>query len=57
MSTSKTGSQKIRKLIKLGDSLCITLPRDEIRDLKWREGQKVTVTRWGDGFRVKDWEK
>jgi len=56
MGISKTGSQEVRKLIKLGRSICITLPRDEVRDLKWREGQKVIVERWGEGFKVKDWE-
>lgn len=48
----------IRKLTKLGGkSIGLTLPIELVRELGWREKQKVVVTRVRGGVMVKDWKK
>lgn len=51
--------QSIRKLGKTGRgaSITLTVPIEIIRELKWRDGQKVVVKRWGEGFIVEDWKE
>ena len=47
-----------RKLFKVGNgAYSVTLPIDIIRQLKWQEGQKVTVERDGSKKRIviEDW--
>lgn len=47
-----------RKLMRLGKtSLAISLPIDMLRELGWREKQKVTATRVRGGIMIKDWKK
>ncbi|NCN07423.1 hypothetical protein GW933_01880 [Candidatus Falkowbacteria bacterium] len=55
----KLNKQNIRKLGKTGRgvSFTITVPIQIIRDLKWREGQKVIVKKSGLGISIKDWTK
>jgi len=51
-------NKETRKLTRVGKrSFMVTLPPDEIRDLGWREKQKLTVKRVKGGFLVKDWRK
>ena len=46
-----------RKLTKLGGkSIGLTLPIDMVRELGWREKQKVTVKRVRGGVLIKDWK-
>jgi hypothetical protein len=48
----------IRKLTRLGKrSIGLTLPIELVRELKWRERQKVIVKRVRGGLMVKDWKK
>ncbi len=51
-----THDKNIRKITKLGDSYALTLPIDLVRELGWRKGQKVVVTRRSKGILIKDWE-
>ena len=48
-----------RKLSKVasGASYSITLPIEFIRELGWRERQKLTVTLSGKDLIIKDWKK
>lgn len=47
-----------RKLTKLGGkSIGLTLPIELVRELGWREKQKVVVTRVRDGVMIKDWKE
>lgn len=47
-----------RKLTKLGGkSIGLTLPIELVRELGWREKQKVVVTRVRGGVMIKDWKK
>ena len=51
-----THEKNIRKITKSGDSYAITLPIDIVRELGWRERQKLVVTKRGKGIIIKDWE-
>lgn len=58
MPDKKSGEKNIRKLTKLGKkSIGLTLPIEIVRELGWREKQKVKVTRVRGGVLIKDWKK
>jgi virulence-associated protein VagC len=51
--------RNIRKLTRTGGgkSVAVTLPIEHIRELKWREKQKVTVRKVGKKLIIEDWKK
>ena len=51
-----TFDKSTRKLTKSGDSYALTLPIDLVRELGWREKQKVVVVKRGKGIMIVDWE-
>ena len=54
----KENDKNIRKLTKLGGkSIGLTLPIELVRELGWREKQKVVVKRVRGGVMIKDWKK
>jgi len=56
MGVRKQSEQNIRKLTKFGKgTLAITLPIELIKQLGWREKQKVVVKRVPRGFLIRDW--
>ena len=58
MANRKAGEQNIRKLTKMGGkSLGLTLPVELLKELKWKEKQKVKVKRVRGGILIKDWKK
>ena len=55
----KYGSKKkpVRKITKAGKySYYVTIPKSLIKELGWRERQKVTVARKGRKIVIKDWQ-
>lgn len=56
MPIQKLDKQEIRKIIKIGDSFCVTVPVEIMRALGWKEKQKVTVKKTHGGFVVRDWK-
>jgi bifunctional DNA-binding transcriptional regulator/antitoxin component of YhaV-PrlF toxin-antitoxin module len=51
-------NNEIRKLTRLGKrSIGLTLPIEIVRELGWKEKQKVVVKKVRGGFLVKDWKK
>lgn len=50
---------RVRKLSKVagGASYSITLPIEFVRELGWKERQKLEVTLKGDTIIVNDWEE
>jgi bifunctional DNA-binding transcriptional regulator/antitoxin component of YhaV-PrlF toxin-antitoxin module len=47
-----------RKLSKSGHgSMYVILPKEMIRDLGWRERQKLSVERVKGGILIRDWRK
>ena len=58
MARRKLSDKNIRKLSRIGDhSLGLTLPIEIVRELKWREKQKVVVKKKGKGILITDWQK
>ena len=54
----KMKNQNVRKITKLGGkSLAVTLPRELVTNLGWKEKQKITVKRVRGGLLIKDWKK
>lgn len=58
MARRKSNEDNIRKLTRSGGgkSIGLTLPIEIVRELKWRERQKVTVKRVLGGVLIKDWK-
>ncbi len=58
MPTRKREDENIRNLTKIGGhSIAVTLPIELVRELKWRERQKVVVRKLGKKIIIKDWKK
>ena len=50
--------KNIRKLTRIAKrSIGITLPIELVRELGWREKQKVVVKKRGNGLLIEDWKK
>jgi hypothetical protein len=58
MANKKTNETNIRKLTKIGkQSIGLTLPIELVRNLGWRERQKVVVKKIRGGIVIRDWRK
>jgi virulence-associated protein VagC len=59
MANRKLEERNIRKLSKVGRgrTISVTLPIEFIRELKWKEKQKVVVTMKGSKLIIEDWKK
>ncbi len=56
MARRKIQNRNIRKISRIGaSSLGITLPIEMLRELGWRERQKVKVARIRGGIQIRDW--
>jgi len=56
----KRGSryEQVRKISRTGGySYYVTIPRNYIDELEWREHQNVVVTLEGDTITIKDWKR
>lgn len=57
MARRRIEDKNIRKLSRIGNkSIGLTLPIDMVRELGWREKQKVMVKRVHGGILIKDWK-
>lgn len=55
MARRKLEDRHIRKLLRLGKgSLCLTLPIEILRELGWKEGQKVHVHKRGSKVSIEN---
>ena len=58
MGMQKIINQNVRKITKVGGkSLSVTLPKDLVAKLGWKEKQKVVVKKVHGGLLIKDWKK
>lgn len=59
MARRNLDERNIRKINKTGagKSYSVTLPIDFVRELNWREHQKVVVTKKGKKLIIEDWKK
>jgi antitoxin component of MazEF toxin-antitoxin module len=57
MARQKLEDRNTRKLRKnSGGTVLVSLPIELVRELKWRDGQKVVVKKWGEGIVIADWK-
>lgn len=49
--------RKIQKTGREGESYMVTLPKEIMNKLKWREHQKVVVTEKDGKITIQDWQK
>ena len=57
MARRKLENKNVRKLTRIGDkSIGLTLPIEMVRELKWREKQRVVVKKQGKSIIIKDWK-
>lgn len=59
MARRKLNERNIRKLTRTGrgKSISVTLPIELVRELKWRDRQKVVIKKRGKTLTIKDWKK
>lgn len=57
MARRSLDERNIRKITRTGSSMYITIPIEFIRDLGWRERQKVTVEKKGKRLIIEDWQE
>ena len=58
MKSATSTDKNVRKLTKLGGkSIGVTIPIELVRELGWRERQKVVVKKVRGGIFIKDWKK
>lgn len=57
MTTRKLEDKNIRKITRVGKtSLCVTLPIEMVKELGWKEKQKVKASRIRGGIVIRDWK-
>jgi len=56
MSRRKLKNKSIRKIFKKGGSRCLSIPKEILDQLGWRDNQKVIVKKRGKGISVVDWQ-
>lgn len=58
MSRRTMAERNIRTLNKVGGgTISFTIPIELVRELAWREGQKVVVKKQGSSLGIADWKK
>jgi len=56
MARRKLEDKNIRKIIKSGDSYAVTIPIEIMKELGWKEKQRVVVKKRGQGVIIVDWK-
>lgn len=58
MARRKLDDRNVRKLTRTGSgaSISVTLPIEFVRELKWRDRQKVVVKKSGKKLIIEDWK-
>jgi antitoxin component of MazEF toxin-antitoxin module len=60
MAQKRLVEKNIRKLTRMGragSSMGLTIPKELVTELGWRERQKVVVKRVGKKLIIEDWKK
>ena len=58
MARQKLKDRNVRKINKYGNgSYSLTIPIEMMRELGWRDGQKVVFKRKGRDIVIKDWKR
>jgi len=58
MARQKLEDRNVRKLTRIGNgkSVSVTLPIEYVRDLGWKDKQKVLVKKSGQKLIIEDWK-
>lgn len=56
MPRRKLADRNTRKIMKSGGSLVVSIPKEILKELRWRVKQKVVVKKKGNGVFIGDWE-
>ena len=57
MGARKAGEQNTRNLTQNSSgTYAVTLPKELVSQLNWRQGQKVVVNKVGDRLIIEDWK-
>ncbi|MFT4532330.1 MAG: hypothetical protein ACI9T8_000348 [Candidatus Saccharimonadales bacterium] len=57
MGARKAGEEEVRSITQNATgTYSVSLPIAAIRELKWQNHQKVTITRRGDKLIIEDWK-
>jgi antitoxin component of MazEF toxin-antitoxin module len=57
MAVQKLKNKNVRKITKVGGkSLAVTLPKEMISELGWKEKQKVVVSKKSNNLIISDWK-
>ncbi|MDD5291045.1 MAG: AbrB/MazE/SpoVT family DNA-binding domain-containing protein [Patescibacteria group bacterium] len=57
MARRRLNQKEIRKITKNGNSYSVSIPIEVLKELKWREKQKVIVKKKGRNLIISDWKK
>jgi antitoxin component of MazEF toxin-antitoxin module len=58
MPTRKLKDKNIRNLTRVGrGSISVTIPVEMVKELKWKERQKVVLSLKGKKITIEDWPK
>lgn len=57
MADRAYNDRNIRKITKNGTSHSVSIPVEILKELGWREKQKVVVKKIRGGLQIKDWKK
>lgn len=56
MSRRKIEDRNVRKIYKHDESYAVSLPIEIIRELGWKDNQKVIAKKYGEGILIMDWK-
>ena len=57
MADKSYNQRNIRKITKNGTSRSVSIPVEFLKELGWKERQKVVVKKIRGGIQIKDWKK
>ena len=57
MADKKYSDRNIRKITRNGTSHSVSIPVEFLKQLGWKERQKVVVKKIRGGIQIKDWKK
>jgi len=58
MGTKRRGLEEERRLLANSTgSYMVSLPIELVRNLKWRQGQKLTIRKSGEKLVIEDWKE
>ncbi|OGH78785.1 MAG: hypothetical protein A2469_03780 [Candidatus Magasanikbacteria bacterium RIFOXYC2_FULL_40_16] len=57
MSRQRINKEQIRKIQNSKGSYFVSLPIDKVRELGWRNGQRIIIAKQGSKLIITDWKR